>query len=111
KKRDPILKEILIGVSMGAVFGVFSSLLVWSLDLLGVSGIEVNPVLVGLIVGLGLLGACLAGTLLGVFSPLFFARIGVDPAIASGPIITAFNDFLSMTIYFLIALGLNQLFS
>lgn len=106
KKRDPILKEMSIGVSMGAVFGVFSSLLVWALDILGVSGMEVNPLLVGLIVGVGLLGACLAGTLLGVFSPLFFARIGVDPAIAAGPIVTAFNDFLSMSIYFLISIGL-----
>jgi magnesium transporter len=106
KKRDPILKEMSIGISMGAVFGVFSSLLVWALDILGVSGMEVNPLLVGLIVGVGLLGACLAGTVLGVFSPLFFARIGVDPAIAAGPIVTAFNDFLSMSIYFLISIGL-----
>jgi len=49
----------------------------------------------------------LAGTLLGVLSPFFFSRVGVDPAVASGPIITAFNDFLSMAIYFLIALGMS----
>ena len=42
-----------------------------------------------------------------VLSPLLFARIGVDPAVASGPIVTAFNDFLSMSIYFLIAIGLS----
>lgn len=106
-KWEALLKEFLIGISSGAIFGVLCGLLVWGLDLLGVSGIEVNPVLVGLIVGIGLLGACLAGTLLGVFSPIFFVRIGVDPAIASGPIVTAFNDFLSMSIYFLIAIGLN----
>jgi len=54
-------------------------------------------------------GACLAGTVLGVFSPFFFMRVGVDPAVASGPIITAFNDFLSMSIYFLIAMGMSTL--
>jgi magnesium transporter len=64
---------------------------------------------VGWIVGVGLWGACLASTLVGVFSPLFFARIGVDPAIASGPIVTAINDFLSMSIYFLIALLLSSI--
>jgi len=64
---------------------------------------------VGMIVGAGLCGACFTSTLLGVFSPLFFVRIGVDPAIASGPIITAISDFLSMSIYFLIALGVNAL--
>jgi magnesium transporter len=40
-------------------------------------------------------------------SPFFFSKVGVDPAVASGPIVTAFNDFLSMTIYFLIAMGLS----
>jgi magnesium transporter len=61
------------------------------------------------IVGSGLTGACFGGAVLGVLSPLFFARIGVDPAVASGPIVTAFNDFLSMSIYFLVAIGLSAL--
>jgi magnesium transporter len=43
-----------------------------------------------------------------VLSPIFFARLGIDPAVASGPIVTAFNDFLSMTIYFLIAIVLQS---
>ena len=108
-KREAVLKEILIGVSNGVIFGILCGFLVWSLDLLGVSGIDFTPPYVGLILSAGLIGACLAGTFLGVFSPLFFGRIGVDPAIASGPIVTAFNDFLSMSIYFLIAIGLNNL--
>lgn len=108
-KGEAIRKEMTIGVSTGMIFGVLAGLLVWSLDLIGFSGIEVNPMVVGIIVGVGLWGACLASTSLGVFSPLFFARIGVDPAIAAGPIVTAFNDFLSMSIYFLIAMGLNAL--
>lgn len=108
-KGEALFKEMIIGVSSGAIFGVVCGFLVWSLDILGFSGIEINPVIIGVIVGTGLLGACLAGTFLGVFSPIFFVRIGVDPAIASGPIITAFNDFLSMSIYFLIAIGLNTI--
>jgi magnesium transporter len=103
------VKEVIIGVSCGVLFGILAGLLVSGLDLIGITGIEIGATHVGLIVGIGLWGACLASTLLGVFSPLFFARIGVDPAIAAGPIITAINDFLSMSIYFLIALGLNAL--
>jgi len=110
-KGEAIRKEMTIGVSIGIMFGVLAGLLVWSLDLIGFSGIEVKPAVVGVIVGAGLWGACLASTSLGVFSPLFFARIGVDPAIAAGPIVTAINDFLSMSIYFLIAMGLNALLS
>ncbi|MBS0648318.1 MAG: magnesium transporter [Verrucomicrobia bacterium] len=108
-KGEAIRKEMKVGVTTGAIFGVLSGLLVWCLDLIGFSGIQVSPGIVGVIVGAGLWGACLASTSLGVFSPLFFARIGVDPAIAAGPIVTAINDFLSMSIYFLIAMGLNAL--
>jgi magnesium transporter len=75
----------------------------------GVIG-SVTPIAVSFIVSIGLIGSCFAGTFLGVFSPLFFSRIGVDPAISAGPIVTAFNDFLSMTIYFLIAWGISHLF-
>lgn len=110
-KGEAITKEVSIGVSCGVLFGILAGLLVWGLDLIGVSGFEIAPANVGLIVGVGLWGACLSSTLLGVFLPLFFARIRVDPAIASGPIVTAVNDFLSMSIYFLIALGLSAIIS
>ena len=35
--------------------------------------------------------------------PLVFRRIGVDPAVASGPLITTLNDGLSLLLYFGIA--------
>ncbi|MFS8563681.1 MAG: magnesium transporter [Rhabdochlamydiaceae bacterium] len=109
RRKEAILKEISIGVLTGMIFGVLCSLIVWSLDFAGLTNHEIHPGYIGLIVGVGLLGACFAGTALGVFSPLFFARMGIDPAIASGPIVTAFNDFLSMSIYFLIAVGLTHI--
>lgn len=108
-KGEIIVKELLVGMSTGLVFGILCGILVYLLDFVGISGAQISPVIVGLIVGVGLIGACLAGSVLGVFSPLFFARVGIDPAVASGPIVTAFNDFLSMSIYFLIAIGLSAL--
>ncbi len=109
-RRETVGKELMIGLTAGGVFGVLCGLVVYGLDFMGISGADMGALGVGVIVGVGLMGACLAGTFLGVFSPLFFARIGVDPAVAAGPIITAFNDFLSMSIYFLIALGLSAIF-
>ncbi len=106
-RGEVALKELMVGFTTGTVFGVICGLLVYAMDFAGISRVDVSPAAVGLIVGTGLTGACLAGTALGVFSPLFFVRIGVDPAVASGPIVTAFNDFLSMSIYFLIAIGLS----
>ncbi len=107
-KGEAALKECTLGMSIGTVFGILCGLAVYALDFVGVPH-TISPVSVGIIVGVGLAGACIAGTVLGVFSPLLFARIGVDPAVASGPIITAFNDILSMGIYFLIAMGLSYL--
>lgn len=107
-RGEAVLKELLIGLMAGTVFGVLCGFVVYALDFAGVSRVDVSAAMVGLIVGVGLTGGCLAGTALGALSPLFFARIGVDPAVASGPIVTAFNDFLSMAIYFLIAIGLSM---
>jgi magnesium transporter len=108
-RGETVLKELFMGMMTGTIFGVLCGFLVYILDFAGISRIDISAGVVGLIVGVGLTGACLAGTVLGVLSPLFFARIGVDPAVASGPIVTAFNDFLSMSIYFLIAIGLSTL--
>jgi magnesium transporter len=109
-RGEAVFKELMLGLTTGTIFGVLCGFLVYALDFVGASSLSISPAAVGVVVGTGLMGACLAGTVLGVFSPLFFVRIGVDPAVASGPIITAFNDFLSMSIYFLIAIGLSRLF-
>ncbi len=108
-RGETVLKELLIGMTTGTIFGILCGFLVYAFDFAGISRPDISAAAVGMIVGVGLTGACLAGTVLGVLSPLFFARIGVDPAVASGPIVTAFNDFLSMSIYFLIAIGLSAL--
>jgi magnesium transporter len=108
-RREAVFKELKVGVCTGWLFGILCGLLVICLQMIGATSADISPLALGLIVGCGLMGACLTGTLLGVFSPLCFARMGVDPAIASGPIITAFNDILSMSIYFLISLGLSAL--
>lgn len=110
-RRETLVKELFSGLFTGLIFGIGCGLLVYMLDSLGGPVIgSVSPIVVGSIVGIGLIGGCTAGTLLGVFSPLFFSRIGVDPAISAGPVVTAFNDFVSMTIYFVIALGISNLF-
>jgi magnesium transporter len=109
-RRETIVKELLGGLFTGVVFGVVSGVAVYALNLATHGSVAWNsPVAVASIIGAGLIGGCAAGTLLGIASPLFFARIGVDPAIAAGPIVTAFNDFLSMTIYFLIAWGVASI--
>ena len=109
-RKETIVKEFFSGLFTGAIFGVGCGVIVYLLDWVTNSAFgSSSPAAVAIIVGIGLLGGCFAGALLGVLSPIFFARIGVDPAISAGPVVTAVNDFLSMTIYFLIAWGVSSL--
>lgn len=106
-KGEAMMKEIILGTLNGVVFGLICGFLIYGFNILGMTNVPLSAGAIGLIIGIGLFGACVTGAALGVFFPFLFARIGVDPAIASGPIITALNDFLSMTIYFLIAIALS----
>ena len=109
KWREAIFKELLLGLFNACFFGLLCGVLIYLLDFADLAGLATNPISIGIIVSMGLFGACLTGSLLGALSPFFFSRIGIDPAVASGPIITAINDFLSMSIYFLIAIGISSL--
>ena len=109
-KFDVILKELLTGLFTGVVFGIACGIIVSFLKYFITLNIIIHSPALGLIVSLGLTGACFAGTFLGVLSPIFFEKIGIDPAVASGPIVTAFNDVMSMSIYFIISHSISLLF-
>ena len=110
-RLDAMTKELGIGLLIGSVFGVLCGLAVYLLNHFGLHSVGGDPMAVGVTVSVGLLGACLMATMLGTFSPFFFARFGIDPAVASGPIVTAFNDVLSTLMFFLVARVLYPLFS
>ncbi|MHC4528155.1 MAG: magnesium transporter [Planctomycetota bacterium] len=62
----------------------------------------VNAVEPGKIVfafGIGMFSAIMVATTLGLFLPFLFRRIGIDPAISSGPLVTTANDSISVAIY------------
>lgn len=101
-------KEVALGLMTGAIFGIACGVIVYFFDQMGIYRIEgTHPLVVGVIVASGILGACLLSTFLGAFSPLLFATLKIDPAVASGPIVTACNDVLSTLMYMLIAYVLS----
>jgi magnesium transporter len=110
-KREMVLRELSIGATIGVVFGVLCGVVVYLLNKTGVHHIGDNPFIVGMTVSAGVFGACMTATCLGTLSPLFFTRIGIDPAVASGPIVTAFNDVSATFMYFLVAKVVFSLFS
>lgn len=108
-RTDALLKELGIGLMIGLIFGLLCGIAVYSMKVFGVYHVTIDPIVLGAIVSCGLLGACMTATTLGTFAPFFFARFGIDPAVASGPIVTSFNDVLSTLIFFMIAWGVNAL--
>jgi magnesium transporter len=110
-RRHAVLSELSIGTLIGVLFGLLCGIVVYVLNYMGLQYKESEPIAIALIVSCGLLGACLMATLLGTLSPFFFARFRIDPAVASGPIVTAFNDVLSTLMYILVAKGISSFFS
>jgi magnesium transporter len=58
---------------------------------------------VALVVALTLAVTALAATVVASLLPLGLDRLGVDPALASGPVATVIQDMLSVAIYLGIA--------
>jgi magnesium transporter len=102
-RRETIARELTIGHIIGIVFGLLSGSIVYLFSKIGIQTFSnVEPLLAGVVVCAGIFGACFTATILGTFSPLMFARLRIDPAVSSGPIVTAFNDVLSTFMYILI---------
>jgi len=67
-----------------------------------------NP-MIGLVVGSAILTNMVCAALMGSLIPLLFRKIHVDPAVATGPIMTTFMDVAGILIYFVIAMRLLAL--
>lgn len=98
------IRELLTGSCSGIFFGVLAGIAAFILQIVLSQPFSVlNPLQLGLIVSTGLISTCILATALGIFFPLLFCRIGIDPAVASGPIVTAVNDTCSTILYTVIA--------
>jgi len=65
-----------------------------------------GSLLLGAIIGGSMFAAiCLSATL-GVLVPMLFRKIGIDPAVASGPLITTSSDIFSLLVYLGVATAL-----
>jgi len=89
-----IMKEFGTGVLLGLFYGAI--LAVYGVVVFG--GIEL-----GAIVGATVLTNMIGAAVLAVALPMLFHRVGVDPAIATGPFVTTAIDILGVSNYFLIA--------
>jgi magnesium transporter len=96
--RDKYGRFILQQASVGLIIGAVCSLLIVGV----LYGME-NDLRLGIVVGFSLLLTLLIGTIAGTVIPLLLHFLKVDPAVASGPLITTLSDVFSLVVYFGIA--------
>ncbi|MGB2630461.1 MAG: magnesium transporter, partial [Candidatus Omnitrophota bacterium] len=94
KLGEEIWRQLKIAIGLGLVCGVVLTILA--------NAWKKNPV-VGLIVGMSIFLVVVWSNFVGVFVSMVFKKIRIDPAIASGPFITTFNDIVGVFIYLTVA--------
>ncbi len=92
-------KELLTAVITSVILGILTFGMCY-LYLLIKNDKTVVYWLVSLIISGSLMISLLVTEMLGAIIPLFFYKIKVDPAVASGPLITTLSDTISIVIYF-----------
>lgn len=89
-----IRKEVITGILIGLVTAVVITLIV---------GFWKGNFVLGMVIGFSMIAAIIVANLAGSLIPILMDKIGVDPAVASGPFISTLSDLTSVMIYFSIA--------
>jgi magnesium transporter len=95
-------REVLTGLSLGAMLGLIGMTRVVLGDALGF-GYGDFPFELGLTVALALIGVVLWGSLAGSMLPFLLRRVGLDPATASAPLVATVVDVTGVILYFTVA--------
>lgn len=99
-KLSLVIKEMKVGFSNGLLLGILS-LVCLGLYIKFFKGYTIyKAFMVSGCVGISLLVAMVISSLVGTLVPLFFHKIKVDPAVASGPLITTVNDLVAVVTYY-----------
>jgi len=92
-----ILKELLIGLLLGVIYGV----------LIGtVAQIASSTMRFAFAVGVSVISSMGIAALVGSLMPMSFAKLKIDPAVATGPFVTTAIDIVSVSFYFVFVTAL-----
>lgn len=95
-----VTKEMRIGFFNGLFLGIMAFMFIG----VYICIFKHNPVhyafLISGCVGLSLMVAMVISSLVGTLIPIFFNKIKIDPAVASGPLITTVNDLVAVISYY-----------
>ncbi|HYF00168.1 MAG TPA: magnesium transporter, partial [Planctomycetota bacterium] len=93
-----IASESRVGIVLGLLAGLITGSMAWLMNLR-----SEQPLMMGGIVTLSMALSMSVAACMGAFTPLVIHRLKYDPAVASGPFITAVNDLVNVTLYLTVA--------
>ena len=100
QKVELVFKEMRIAFSNGAILGILSFLVLGLYIALFKGKTWTFAYAVSGCIGLSLMVAMVISGAVGTLIPLFFKKIDIDPAVASGPLITTINDLVAVVAYY-----------
>ena len=100
QKLHLVLKEMRVGLFNGILLSAVSVLFIGLYIMLFKGRAAVFSFAVSSCIGVSLILAMLISSAVGTLIPLFFKKIKVDPAVASGPLITTINDLVAVVTYY-----------
>ncbi len=103
-KSDSIFWRLLKVLVVAIINGLVLSLLVFGFNMM-----VGNTQTLAIVVSVSLFCVVILASLLGTTTPLVLDKIGINPALASGPFITTANDLVGLTVYFMLANFLYQM--
>ncbi len=92
-----VMKEIAVGALLGVIYGCFLGVVAFS---------RFAMWRLGVVVGLSVLTSMSVSSLVGTLIPVLFARLKIDPAVATGPFVTTTIDIFAVWAYFVAATSL-----
>lgn len=99
--EDHIKREIFIGLINSILIGIFGFVLSFLfLTFSSFTTANISLALLSLVIGLSLMFSMFLSAIFGVFIPLILTKFNIDPAAASGPVISTINDLVALLIYF-----------
>ena len=100
QKVELVFKEMRIAFSNGAILGILSFFVLGLYIALCKGKTWTFAYAVSGCIGLSLMVAMVISGAVGTLIPLFFKKINIDPAVASGPLITTINDLVAVVAYY-----------
>ena len=100
QKGHLVTKEMRVGLCNGLLLGIISYLFVGFYLIFVKHQTALLSFSVSGCICISLILAMLISSAVGTLIPLFFKKIKVDPAVASGPLITTINDLVAVVTYY-----------